>query len=279
MRDFMIHDHQGKQLLRTLASSGHYVFNTQTAILTAQQLSIPKNQLNKILSNLFKKGQIHRLRRGLYKITDLLTMADKTHPFVVSAHLIEPSAISHWSAAQYHGLTEQLTSTISASTTKKFVTPSMRSKNKHASHKQVQHGFDIDGVHYEYKTIPEQYYFGIEKIWLNEFSSVFITDKERTLLDIFITPKIFGGMGEALGLLEQALDSIDVKKLIGYAIQYDSKFLIKRLGWALEYFGVDVALLKPALDFPMTYYCRLDPDRSAIGACDKRWMIQNNLGK
>lgn len=90
---------------------------------------------------------------------------------------------------------------------------------------------------------------------------------------------MFGGMGESLGILENALPSIDVQRLINYAVQYDKKSLIKRLGWALEYFGVANKFLSPLLKTPIGYYCRLDPSAPAIGSCDMRWMIKNNLTK
>jgi predicted transcriptional regulator of viral defense system len=127
--------------------------------------------------------------------------------------------------------------------------------------------------------IKQKNFFGIEKIWLDENFQVQITDKERTLLDVFIYPKMFGGIGEALGILENALVSIGIQKLVDYAIKYDKKSLAKRLGWALEYFGVPDKQLEALLKVPINYYCRLDPSAPATGPCDKRWMIQNNLIK
>lgn len=90
---------------------------------------------------------------------------------------------------------------------------------------------------------------------------------------------MFGGMGEALGILENALATLDIEKLVAYAMQYQQKSLAKRIGWALESAGVSETLLKPLLNIPANHYCRLDPNAPAAGSCDKRWMIQNNLGK
>jgi len=86
-------------------------------------------------------------------------------------------------------------------------------------------------------------------------------------------------MGEALGILENSLAAIDIQKLVNYAIQYDKKSLTKRLGWALEYFGVPAKQLEPLLNAAISYFCRLDPSAPPTGPCDKRWMIQNNLIK
>lgn len=152
-------------------------------------------------------------------------------------------------------------------------------REKYQKKMQKKHAREIDGVRYEYISVQEKQYFGIEKIWMDENFQVSITDKERTLLDVFIFSKMFGGMGEALGVLENALGEIDIKELVGYALKYNKKSVIKRLGWALEYFGVSADYFTPLLNVPMNYYCRLDPSKPAVGPCDKRWMIQNNLLK
>jgi len=268
---------QGVRLLQQLFLRGNRIFNMQDVATAATLENIPRNQLKKILSNLAKHGRVLRLRRGLYVSIGLLPEHTTVHPFVISAYLIQPSAISHWSALQHHGLTEQISQIITASTPSKVLTPSMRGKQPHSS--KSKHAWEVSGIRYEYMNIQQKHFFGIEKIWLDEHFQISITDKERTLLDVFIYPKIFGGMGEALGILENSLASINIQKLVDYAIQYDKKAIAKRLGWALEYFGISEKQLTPLLKFPIRYYCRLDPSSPATGPCDKRWMIQNNLIK
>src|SRR3990167_732226 len=268
---------QGMRLLRQLFLHGKHIFNMQDVATAATLEKIPHNQLRKILSNLAKHGRALRLRRGLYVSMGLLPEQTNIPPFAISAYLIQPSAISHWSALQYHGLTEQIPQIITASTPSKIVTPSMREKQP--QREKSKHAWEIDGVRYEYINVQQKHFFGIEKIWLDEHFQIQITDKERTLLDLFIYPKMFGGIGEAFGILENALATINIQKLVDYAIQYDKKSLDKRLGWALEYFGVTAKQLEPLLKVPSNYYCRLDPSAPALGPCDKRWMIQNNLIK
>ncbi len=269
---------QGQRIIYQLFLRGKRIFTVEEATQAAILEKIPEKQLVKILSTLAKRGLIKRLRRGLYVSTGLLTHdTELIHPFVISAYLIQPSTISHSSALQYHGLTEQLSKTITASTSKKVLIPSMR--NGVVSNKKIKHAFEIDDIRYEYISVQKQHFYGYQKIWLNEQFKVDITDKERTLLDVFISSKLFGGLGEALGLLEKALPSIDIEKLISYAILYGRKSLIKRLGWALEHFGISESFLKPLLQVEINHYCRLNPSKAAIGPCESRWMIQNNLIK
>jgi len=271
------YESQGFRLLRHLFNRGKRIFNMEDINEAAQTLNIPSEQLRKILSNLTKRGRLLRLRRGLYVGIGLLVEETNTHPFVISAYLIQPSAISHWSALQYHGLTEQVPQIITASTIRKVLTPSMRGKQQ--INPNVKHTWEIAGIYYEYINVQKKHFFGIEKIWLDEHFSVSITDKERTLLDVFIYPKMFGGIDGALGILENSLPTIDLQKLIDYILRYDKKSITKRLGWALEYFGVPAKQLEPLFKIPINYFCRLDPSAPAKGPCDKRWMIQNNLIK
>lgn len=269
-------DSQGMRLLRQLFLRGHRIFTMKDAEMAADLENIPHNQIRKILSNLAKRRRVLRLKRGLYVSIGLLPEQNNIHPFVVSAFLIQPSMISHWSALQYFGLTEQIPQIVTASTPNKVVTPSMRNKG-HDS--KTKHVWEINGIQYEYINIQKKHFFGHETIWLDENFRVMITDKERTLLDLFAYLKMFGGIGEALGILENSLATIDIEKLVDYAIQYNKKSVIKRLGWALEYFGVPMEQIKGLLNIPISYYCRLDPEKPALGPCDKRWMIQNNLIK
>src|SRR5690349_567806 len=108
MRHQELAESQGIRLLRHLFSQGKRIFNMEDAVAAATLVKVPIKQLNKILAKLAKHGRILRLRRGLYVGVGLLPEQTHIHPFVVSAHLIQPSAISHWSALQHHSLTEQI---------------------------------------------------------------------------------------------------------------------------------------------------------------------------
>src|SRR5260221_9110117 len=124
---------QGIRLLRQLFLRGKRIFDMQDVVVAAATEKIPQNQLGKILSNLAKHERVLRIRRGLYINIGSTLEQTKTHPFVISTYLIQPSAISHWSALQHHGLTEQVSQIVTASTPSKVVTPSMREKRPQRS--------------------------------------------------------------------------------------------------------------------------------------------------
>jgi predicted transcriptional regulator of viral defense system len=62
---------------------------------------------------------------------------------------------------------------------------------------EPQHVWRVAGLDFRYVTvIPERFEFGIERIWLDESFRIPITDRERTVLDLFAMPRLFGGIGE-----------------------------------------------------------------------------------
>ncbi len=117
---------QSERLLRQLLMQDNRIFTIEDLAAVAVVENVPHNQLNKIVSSLAKQKRVLRLRRGLYLITGLLPSENSIHPFVIATHVIQPSAVSHWSALQHHGLTEQIPQIVTASTPSKVVTPSMR---------------------------------------------------------------------------------------------------------------------------------------------------------
>lgn len=265
---------QGIRLLNALAEEGFFIFSAAEAKAVAVRLGVPKGYLDNLLPYLAESGWLVRLRRGLYARSGILPGDVHVHPFAIAAHLVSPSAVSHWSALNYHGLTEQVPLIITAFTPKKVVTPSMRGSGKKISER---HAWEIAGVRYEYVTVKREHFFGIEEVWLDEHFKVPVTDRERTLLETFISVRMFGGIGEALGVLENHIHELDLEKLTAYALRYGKSSVVKRLGWALEQAGAGEGVLAPFLESPVSGYRLLDPTRAAQGPCNKRWMLQENL--
>lgn len=265
------------RFLKALAEDGLTIFSATQAREIADNIAIPSGYVNNLLMLMVRNGWIARLHRGFYARSNLTIGGVSIHPFAVATNLVTPSAISHWSALHYHGFTEQIPRIVTAFTFKKVVTPSMRKKSHDAHH--GRHAWVIDGIRYEFVTVKEKFYFGIEEIWIDEYHRIPITDKERTVLETFISTRWFGGISEALGIIENHLNSITIERLVDYACRYGLKSIAKRVGWTLEQAGVESSLLEPLREIPATSYHALDPTLPHRGACDSRWMIQNNLIK
>ncbi len=273
----------GVKLMRELAERGLFIFTTEDAKAAAADLAIPETYLPQLLSKLAAGGWLLRLRRGLYAGTGRLPGEVQIHPFAVATSLVSPSAISHWSALQHHGLTEQMPRRVTASAPKKVVTPSMRAGPARARGRQNvkrrvgKHAWEINGVSYEFVTVTAERFFGIEEVWVDEHFKVPIYDRERSLLDGFASPRLFGGLGEALGILEEHARDLDLEKLVEYALRYDKASVAKRVGWALERVGAPRRVTAPLAKLPMSGVRMLDPTRPREGKYDERWMVQDNL--
>ncbi len=267
-------DSRALRLMQHLESQGKYIFSREDAATVAVEEDIPASQLNVLLFKLVKNGRVLRLRKGWYAGFGLFPGQIQVHPFAVGTAITAPSFISHWSALQHHGLTEQIPQIVTVSSTKKVVFPRAENRDR-----QNRRSLKILDVQYEFFHIYPSRFFGIEEVWLDERSKISISDKERTLIDLFAYSGSFGGMGEVLGIMEQTLSSIDLKKLIGYAIQYGEKSLCKRLGWVLEHLGGISVREKEALikNIQGKGYALLDPRLPRKGKCNGDWMIVENL--
>jgi predicted transcriptional regulator of viral defense system len=264
---------QGIALARALASAGLYIFRTEDALRLAPT-SVSPTQVRYLLKVLTDAGWLVRLRRGLYAGTGQLPGGVDVPPFVLATALFEPSAIGYWSALAHHDLTDQVPVVVTVVTPRKVVTPSMRV----GGDREQRHLWHVAGIDCRFVTLSEQRYFiGLESAWLEERFRVSITDRERTVLDLFAMPRFFGGVSEGLAVLDRALTTLDLAKLIGYALRYQSTTLAKRLGWALEQSGVAMSALMPLLELPLASYGLLDPGGSRRGRHDRRWKLIINL--
>jgi predicted transcriptional regulator of viral defense system len=266
----------GVALAASLAKAGVYIFTTKRAAELAPQ-GVDPQRVRFLLKSLTDAGWVIRLRRDLYAGTGRLPGGVDVPALLIATAMVSPSAVSHLSALAYHDLTDQIPLVVTVSTPKKVVTPSMR---KTGGAGEARHLWHVGGIDCRYVTvIPQRFRLGLETIWLEERFRVGITDRERTVLDLFAFPRMFGGISEALSVVERHRDGLDLERLIDYALRYDSVAVAKRLGWSLERAGVDMRVLMPLIEVPASHYSPLDPGRTRRGEHDHRWKIIVNLGQ
>ncbi len=263
----------GIALAGRLAEAGRYIFSTEDAV-ELRPSSVRSESVPRLLKSLADAGWIIRLRRGLYAGTGRLPGGVDVPSFAIATSLVRPSAIAHLSALAHHGLTDQIPRVVSAITSRKVVTPSMRGARKGVKGPHVWRAAGVD-IRYVV-VVPERLQIGVELIWLDERFRIPITDRERTVLDLFAMPRLFGGLGEGLRVLERAQDEIDIPRLVGYALRYGSVSAAKRLGWSLEATGASPDVLVPLLELEAHSYGVLDPGRARRGRYDRRWMVIDN---
>jgi len=265
----------GIQLLDALLAEGQRIFTTDDARQAAEALGIKSSTLPTALHQLAAGGWVRRVRNGLYMVDETRRGGPAPHPFAIATALVDPSAISHWSALAYHGLTEQAPRVVTASTPKDIVTPRMRG----AEHDTALPAsvWEVDGLAIRFFRVQPGRFWGFEEVWVDEFSRVRITDRERTVLDGFLAPGIFGSLSEILGVLDEHLGEIEISRLVAYALRYGQGATVKRLGYALEELGVSADVVRPLREAPISGYRLLDPHGPDFGRYVTAWHIRANL--
>jgi predicted transcriptional regulator of viral defense system len=235
-----------------------------------------RGQLAWYLSALIRSGRLEKIKRGSYALTNP-PPGMEIHPFAVADALIQPAAISHWSALAYHGFTTQMPRMVQVSTPGKVVTPEMRQGK--ARQPRGRTVWQAAGVEVEIIHIQSRAFFGLQKIWVSSWHRVMITDPERTALDLVARQDIFGGLSAGLELLEAILPQIEVERLVHNGLQYQVGAVIKRLGWCLESLGISPAVCEPLQQVPVTNVSLLDPRVPASGLVNERWQVNENIRK
>jgi predicted transcriptional regulator of viral defense system len=265
---------QGVQLLeRAIKEYGPIFTIEQVSSLPVNQ-SLSPQQIRKLISKLAQSGWIEILKRGTYAVKSPLFSGD-IPPFAIAKALVQPMAISHWSALAHHGFSTQNPAMIQASTPHKVVTPEMRSGKAYRPRgRAAWRVFDLE---FEFVHVKKDWFWGMQKIWANSWIQVDITDRERTVLDLIVRPDIFGGIRAVSETMEEALPQIDLDRLVTYALRYDVGAVIKRLGWLLEKMEVSANLLLPLQNYPVSGTILLDPNQPKSNKHDPLWHINENL--
>lgn len=266
------HTRIGIEMIRKLFEEGKRVFTITDARKAASSCGMAGNYVVEALYHLSNNGWIARLKRGLYVISSSFPGMTPVHEFEIAMALVQPSAISHWSALHFHGMTEQIPQRVYITTTQAVpISRAVKTRNK----SQRSFSREVNGILYEFTKIKPERFFGIKDFWVGE-AKISITDPERTFIDGLISPKHFGGWAEIYSAFESHMSSLDLAKIIDYSLRLDA-VIAKRLGWIMEKVGVGDTILQKLEAFPIKDYRVLDSTGPRKGHCNKRWMIQENF--
>jgi predicted transcriptional regulator of viral defense system len=261
----------GLRFLAAVESEGADPFTTAQAASIGAGLGLGAGHTLKLLHQLADSGWLTRIKRGLYAINDPVTRLPKAHPFAIGVAVVKPSAVSHWSALQHWGLTEQIPGTVMVSSPARTFPPA----GAHAAHDRPSR--TVAGVAYEFVTIAPPRYFGVTLVWVNERNQVPIFDRERALLDAFSHFQVFGSLSAGLEMLDAHWGDLDRSRLVEYAVRLRVAAVVKRLGWALETLGAPSDELAPLRAYPARGDTPLDPGRPARGRHNSTWHVIENL--
>ncbi|MDD3251385.1 MAG: type IV toxin-antitoxin system AbiEi family antitoxin [Lachnospiraceae bacterium] len=122
--------------------------------------------------------------------------------------------ISHHTAMEYHGMSDQVYYDVYVSSETRF------------------QEFEFDG--YTYKYIHAKTQTGVERVQYS--GGIRVTDLEKTLLDSVKDMDKISGIEEVIAFI-QAIRKLDEKKLCQYLSEYQNQFLYQKAAYLLETYG------------------------------------------
>lgn len=265
----------GLGLLRALAIEGERIFTVARAAELAPSAGVSRAYLNEALHHLARAGWIVRLKKGLYAISSLMPGVLPAHEYEIAMALVQPAAISHWTAMLYHGLTDQVPGVVHVLTPARSVPVKRPGRSRGGANLPADGTFPVNDFRYRFVRVKPERFFGVEEVWIRE-SRVTITDPERTLLDGLMAPHHCGDIGEVLHAFALRGDALDIERIVSYALQLDTA-TARRLGWVLERRGTADERIAPLAGTKTTNYYRLDVGGPDDGPPNRRWMVRENL--
>ena len=212
-----------------------------------------------------RRGLVTRLKPGLYNLVPFELGRATEHigsPYLIAREVAgnAPYYLSHGTALELHRMLTQPNLIIYVSCTRR-IRPQT-----------------IGGYEYRFVLVTEAQMFGIAKHWVTKEQCVMISDMERTIIDSLRRPDLAGGITEIAKGLWMKRDSLNIERLIDYALRLDVGAVLRRLGYLLERNGMaNETTLRPLRNKLSATYQRLDPVLPQEGSFLSRWRLRLNV--
>ena len=178
------------------------------------------------LNRLMKKGLIKKVRNNIYSVVNPTTGLIVATRYQVACAITNTAYLSHRSAFEYYGLTNQVFYEIYVSSETKF------------------NHFEYDNVHYKY--VNSRMREGV--VEARNTSGVRITDLERTVIDSIRDYNKIGGFEEVLNCLG-GVHYLEESKLKLYLDIYNTQGLYQKVGFLLSYYQKEMQLSKKFINY------------------------------
>ena len=212
-----------------------------------------------------QRGLVTRLKPGLYNLVPFELGRATEHigsPYLIAREVAGnvPYFLSHGTALELHRMVTQPNLIIHVSCIRR-IRPQT-----------------IGGYEYRVVLVTEAQLFGIAKHWVTKEQSVMISDMERTIIDSLRRPDLAGGITEIAKGLWMKRDTLNVERLIDYALRLDVGAVLRRLGYLLHHYGMATeTTLQPLRNKLSATYQRLDPVLPQEGTFLSRWRLRLNV--
>jgi predicted transcriptional regulator of viral defense system len=250
------------RLVVALHESGHTIFS----LAEAEKLTgLPRDSTRSFIQKLVDRGIVSRLRPGLFNLVPLELGREREflgNPYVAARELMRGRLyyLSHSSAMDIHGMVTQPQLVVW------LTSPNpMRARV-------------VLGTEYRFVRCKPEHFFGTTDCWVDKREKVTVSDLERTVIDGLKQPEHCGGITEVGKGLWMRRASMDVSRLVDYALRLDVGAVIRRLGYLMEIYEVgmpaDTGRLRDRLS---RTYLPLDPTLPPEGQFFARWRLRLNV--
>ena len=183
------------------------VFNMEMLEKLTGNLKTAYSAINRYI----KKGYVIKVRNNIYSPVDLSTGLMLANKYQIACALREDAYLSHYTALEYHGLSNQVFNEVYVSSERRF------------------NHFEFQGIKYKY--VAPKINEGVVKAPNTE--NIRLTDIERTIIDsIYQMNKITGY--EELSNAIEAAHHLSEEKLLVYLKAYNIQSLYQKSGYILE---------------------------------------------
>ncbi|MEA3392236.1 MAG: transcriptional regulator [Candidatus Marinimicrobia bacterium] len=254
---------QSNKILTYFISQDQACFNYSQAYKALPNST--SNTVRELLSDMTRRGLLMRLKNGIFYIIPYEANAETFMPdwHVIAEYLVRniQHYIAYYSALQIHNL-------ITQPSLKEQIVVSTQIKPS-----EIQ----IRKVSFQFIYHNNSHFFGMKKIWIDSFHKVLCSDLEKTFIDCLFRPNYAGGIVEIAKAMYASRNNINFNTLLNYAIKFDSKAVIKRLGFLLETLEIQTEIIGVLQKMKTPSYIILDTELPKTGRRISRWSIQQNL--
>ena len=193
----------------------HPVFSIEDVCTYIENARTARVSLEKMMGS----GKVLKIRNGLYTCVSGENGGPVADRFQIASAITSTSYVSHHSAFEYYGVSDQVFNEVYVSSQTRF------------------QDFYFDG--YNYHFIRAKITDGV---YTPEYSGgIKITDKEQTMLDSIKDMNRIAGLEEVISCMT-SFKLLDEEKILKYLRKYDSIFLCQKVGFLTELFQEELGI-------------------------------------
>lgn len=241
----------------------------KTAIITKSQFkklfNFSKSVTEKTLFRLKRKGLLISIKRGVYFYSPLESgpAGSRINEFLIPSIFFSKNDyyVGYSTMYNYYGFTNQ-------------IFQAMYILNTSLQREKI-----IGNMRFNLIKISQKRMYGLIRIKIKD-TEVIVSDREKTLVDLFYFPDPVGGLKNAFDILKNQVKErkLSIDKLIKYTVRFPNISTKKRIGFVLEKAGISGRRIEPLCKtLQKTSFVTLYPSKSRKGKINKKWMIIENV--